>query len=127
MESSASSSSSPPSRLAATVVIWAMLMAGMVILSTQLAPFVGAGVMFILVLFTLVGLVLSGFIWNWGRLSSQETSSEALKRNRLTLALRDLSDDELKRLRLRLSNGDIDDEQLGRLLDESEASKAKRY
>ena len=117
------------SRLAATVVIWALLIAGMIVLSLLLAPFVGEAVMFILILLTGAGIVLSGFIWNWGQLpneSSHTDSSESLKRSRLAMALRDLSDSELASLRHRLSSGDIDDDQLARLLDESEASKAKR-
>jgi hypothetical protein len=127
MQSSASSESSMSSRLAATVTLWLLLIIGMVVVSMLLSPLVGQGVMFIVILFMVAGIILSGFMWNWGRLANQNTSSEALKRNRLTMALRDLSDDELKGLRQRLSNGDIDDDQLARLLDESEASKAKRY
>jgi uncharacterized membrane protein len=65
----------------------------------------------------------------WGRvsnLSEQKDSAEDLKRNRITMALRDLSDSELVRLRQRLASGDVDEEQLMRLMDESESSKAKR-
>jgi hypothetical protein len=80
-------------------------------------------------MFTVAGITTTGFIWNGqpaSDRSAQTADVEALKRNRLTLALRDLSDNELARLRQRLSDGDIDDELLARLLDESEASKVKR-
>jgi len=108
---------------------WALLMAAMVLLADLLSPSFGQMMMVVLIFLTLIGIMLVGFTWNWGRVSNtanQETSSESRKRNRLTMALHDLSDSELIRLRQRLSDGDIGDEQLIRLMDESEASKAKR-
>jgi len=121
--------SSTSLRFVAIVMGWALLMAAMVLLADLLSPSFGQMMMVVLIFLTLIGIMLVGFTWNWGRVSNtanQETSSESRKRNRLTMALHDLSDSELIRLRQRLSDGDIGDEQLIRLMDESEASKAKR-
>jgi hypothetical protein len=109
--------------------MWSMFLIAMMILSGLFSRIMEEGVIFVPIMFTVAGIVMSGFIWNWGQLpdtASQDRASEDLKRNRLTQALRNLSDDELHRLRQRLASGDVDDDQLARLLDESEASKAKR-
>lgn len=123
--------SSNASRLASTVVIWALLVGAMIVLSLILAPYLQEIVITIPVIFTVAGVLLSGFIWQWGQLpndSERIAVAERFKRDRLTMALRNLSDAELKSLRERLASGDIDDAQLARLLDDqSEASKAKRY
>jgi hypothetical protein len=122
-------SNSNASRLASTVVIWALLLGAMIALSLILAPFLEEIVIAIPVIFTAAGVLLSGFIWQWGQMPNEAERiavSESLKRNRLTLALRDLSDDELKRVRQRLASGDINDELAELLDDESEISKAKR-
>ena len=121
--------SSTSLRFAAIVMGWALLMAAIVTLARLFSPSFAQVMIVVLIFLTLIGITLLGFTQNWGRVSntdSQETSSEARKRNRLTMALHDLSDSELIRLRQRLASGDIDDDQLARLLDESEASKAKR-
>lgn len=115
---------SPVARAVLTVIMWAMFLVGMLVFSLVLSRTMEDAIPFVLILFTVAGLIMSGFIWNWGQLPDE--SREAAKRNRLTLALRNLSDQELLRLRQRLSTGDLDDIQLARLLDESEASKAKR-
>jgi len=68
-------------------------------------------------------------MWKWGEYNDSDSTSELekSKRNRLSMALRDLSDSELASLRQRLATGDIDQSQLERLLDdESELSKVKR-
>jgi hypothetical protein len=116
-------------RAVLTVIMWGMFLGAMLLTSLGLAPFLGSNVLLVLCMFTLAGITTTGFIWNGqtGSTNEQVPDTEAMKRNRLTLALRNLSDNELASLRQRLSNGDIDDEQLARLLDESEASKAKRY
>lgn len=114
-------------RAVLTVVMWGMFLGAMLLTSLGLAPFLGSSVLFVLCMFTVAGITTTGFIWNGQPGSTEVTDAEAIKRNRLTLALRDLSDNELASLRQRLSSGDIDDAQLARLLDESEASKAKRF
>lgn len=116
-------------RLASTVVIWAILVGAMITLSLILAPTLGEIVIAIPVIFTTAGVLLSGFIWQWGQMPNEAEKiavSENLKRQRLTLALRDLSDDELKRVRQRLASGDISDDVAELLDDESDISKAKR-
>jgi len=117
---------SPSGRALFTLMIWVLLIGAMISMSAILSGTLGYAIISIPIILTVAGITVSGFIWNWGQLprESQDTA-ESLKRNRLTMALRDLSDDELKGLRQRLSNGDVDDDQLARLLDESEASKAK--
>jgi len=75
------------------------------------------------------GITTTGFMWKWGEYNDSDSTSELekSKRNRLSMALRDLSDSELASLRQRLATGDIDQSQLERLLDdESELSKVKR-
>lgn len=116
-------------RAVLTVIMWSMFLGVMLLTSLGLAPFLGQNVLLVLCIFAVAGITTTGFIWNGqaGSTDAQTADSEAMKRNRLTLALRNLSDNELATLRQRLASGDIDDEQLARLLDESEASKAKRY
>jgi reverse gyrase len=74
-------------------------------------------------------VLVSGFIWNWGRGSSvQQSASEALdsemqsrekrKNDRLSRALRNLSNEELVRLRQRLASGEIDEHDLEAALGE---------
>jgi hypothetical protein len=121
--------SSTSARLVVTILGWALLMAVMVLLAQLLSPSFGALMKIFVILFTLLGVMILGFGWMWGRvsnLSEQKDAAEDLKRNRITMALRDLSDSELVRLRQRLASGDVDEEQLMRLMDESESSKAKR-
>ena len=121
--------SSTSLRFAAIVMGWALLMAAIVTLARLFSPSFAQVMIVVLIFLTLIGITLLGFTQNWGRVSntdSQETSSEARKRNRLTMALHDLSDSELIRLRQRLASGDIDDDQFVRLMDERDASKAKR-
>jgi hypothetical protein len=112
-----------------TMIMWIILIVAMIPLTAITVNTLQELVIAVPGILAAAGVLVTGFIWNWGQLpdTSHHEVNESLKRNRLTMALRDLSDDELKRLRQRLSNGDIDDEQLARLLDESEASKAKRY
>lgn len=121
--------SSTSARLVVTILGWALLMAAMVILARLLSPTFGSLMTVALIFLTLIGTMVFGFMWMWGRLSSthpREDSSEALIRQRLSTALRDLSDSELIRLRQRLASGELDDEQLLRLMDESDISKVKR-
>jgi hypothetical protein len=112
-----------------TMVMWIILIVAMIPLTAITVSTLNELVIAIPGILAAAGVLVTGFIWQWGQMpdTASHESTEYLKRNRLTMALRDLSDDELKRLRQRLSNGDIDDDQLARLLDESEASKAKRY
>jgi hypothetical protein len=117
------------SRLASTVVIWALLVGAMIALSLIMAPFLEEIVIAIPVIFTVAGVLLSGFIWQWGQMPNEAERiavAEQFKRDRLTMALRNLSDDELKRVRQRLASGDISDELADLLDEESEISKAKR-
>ena len=83
----------------------------------------------IVVLFVGAGITTTGFMWKWGDYSDSDPmiELEKSKRNRLSMALRDLSDSELSSLRERLATGDIDQSQLERLMDnESELSKVKQ-
>ena len=110
-----------------TFIMWALLIGAMIPLTAITISTLQEAVIAIPVVLAVSGIAVTGFIWQWGQMPDTTShDTESLKRNRLTMALRDLSDDELKGLRQRLANGDIDDNQLARLLDESEASKAKR-
>jgi len=109
--------------------MWVLLIGAMIAMTAITIDTLQEAVIAIPVVLAVSGIAVTGFIWNPGHLpneSSHDASSESFKRNRLTMALRDLSDSELASLRQRLASGDIDDDQLARLLDESEASKAKR-
>jgi hypothetical protein len=119
----------PSGRALFTMIMWIMLIVAMIPLTALTIGTLQEVVIAIPAILAAAGVLVTGFIWQWGQMPDPATheANESLKRNRLTMALRDLSDDELKRLRQRLASGDIDDEQLARLLDESEASKAKRY
>ena len=119
---------SPSGRALFTLIMWFMLIGAMIVLTALLRTTLQEGVIAVTIIFAVVGVAVSGFIWNWGQIpnESHDAAAEVLKRNRLTMALRDLTDDELARLRQRLATGDIDDDQLSRLLDESEAGKLKR-
>lgn len=113
-----------------TFIMWVLLIGAMIPLTAITIDILQEAVIAIPVVLAVSGIAVTGFIYNWGQLpneSSHDASSESFKRNRLTMALRDLSDSELASLRQRLASGDIDDDQLARLLDESDASKAKRH
>lgn len=110
-----------------TMIMWIMLIVAMIPLTALTISTLEEAVIAIPAILSAAGVLVTGFIWHWGQLPNEAASSESAKRSRLAMALRDLSDSELASLRQRLSSGDINDDQLARLLDESEASKAKRY
>jgi hypothetical protein len=67
------------------------------------------------------GVLVSGFIWNWGRTGDAQATEkqnddtdyqQKRKNDRLGQALRDLSNEELVRLRQRLATGEIDERDL---------------
>jgi hypothetical protein len=112
-----------------TMKIWGVLMAGMVLSMLFTAEKLGVWSLGIPVMLVIAGIATTGFMWKWGEYSDAAPmlDAEKAKRDRLSLALRDLSDSELASLRQRLASGDIDQNQLERLLDDqSELSKVKR-
>lgn len=112
-----------------TLKIWTALMFGMIVTMLFTADKLGVWSLGIPVLLVGAGITTTGFMWKWGEYSEVDSSIEVerARRNRLSLALRELSDSELANLRQRLATGDIDEAQLERLLDdESELSKVKR-
>jgi hypothetical protein len=112
-----------------TMKIWGVLMIGMIMSMLFTAEKLGIWSLGIPVLIVGAGITTTGFMWKWGEYTDTDPTIELekSKRNRLSMALRDLSDKELASLRQRLATGDIDESQLERLLDdESELSKVKR-
>jgi len=112
-----------------TLKIWTTLMVGMVLSMLFTAEKLGVWSLGIPVLLVAAGIMTTGFMWKWGEYSdvAPTLDSEKAKRDRLSMALRDLSDSELASLRQRLAAGEIDQSQLERLLDDqSELSKVKR-
>jgi hypothetical protein len=112
-----------------TMKIWGVLMIGMILSMLFTADRLGVWSLGIPVLIVGAGITTTGFMWKWGEYTDTDPTIELekSKRNRLSMALRDLSDSELASLRQRLATGDIDESQLERLLDdESELSKVKR-
>ena len=119
---------STPIRLVAAVMIWALLMAAMVLLAQLVSPELAQLTKVTFIVLAIIGIIVVGSRWNWGR-SSTVAAEDPLSgaRNRLSRVLHDMSDSELIRLRQRLASGDLDDDLLANLIDESDVSKAKRY
>lgn len=77
----------------------------------------------IALLLLIVPMVVTGFMWDWGRAFSSnesEQGSEKVKRERIEHVLRNLSDAELQALKDRFTNDEIDDEILYSHLSEEE-------
>jgi hypothetical protein len=71
-----------------------------------------------------VPIIVTGFMWDWGRafsVDSSEQSSEKVKRDRIEQVLRNLSDAELQALKGRFTKNDIDDDVLYAYLSEEES------
>jgi hypothetical protein len=121
----------------ATIVIWAMVMAGMGIGSVFLVPQMGEEVMGFFFLLFGAAIVCTGFVWKWGQMPGQGKGQgkqknesynygsdydyeEKRKHDRLSNALKALSDDDLIRLRERIARGEIQEEDLASVLREDE-------
>ncbi len=113
----------------ATTVVWTMLTVGFALAFIFVGENLGEDIIALAFFMLVAAVLVSGFIWNWGRTdSTQQTASEAIdsevqfrekrKNDRLGQALRDLSNDELMRLRQRLASGEIDERDLEAALGE---------
>ena len=124
----------------ATIIIWAMSIAGTAIGSVFLAPQMGEEVLGFFFMLFAAAIVCTGFVWKWGQMPGQGQQNqrhgkqknamygydtdmdyeEKRKRDRLSNALKSLSDDDLIRLRERIARGEIQDDDLASVLDEDE-------
>lgn len=115
----------------ATAVVWTMITGGFLLAFIFVGETLGEAIIGMVFLMLLAGVLVSGFVWNWGRIDTAGSMSDALdsemryrekrKNDRLGQALRDLSNDELMRLRQRLASGEIDEQDLEAALgDEAE-------
>jgi hypothetical protein len=108
-------------KAAATTVVWTMLTGGFVTGFIFMGDALGEDIVGLAFIMLFAGVLVSGFIWNWGRIDDTQAtekqkhdaaSQEKRKNDRLGQALRDLSNDELMRLRERLATGEIDERDL---------------
>jgi len=104
-------------RIELTRFIWVALMLTVIIVT--IFGNLGGTIVPVLLFLLGAGVLVSGFIWNWGDGSANQTRvaiSEDYfgkrKRDELDAVLRNLSDEELIRLRRRLGEGSLSEEML---------------
>lgn len=122
-------------RIDLTRFIWMSLM--FAVIAVTVFADLGGVVVPVLIFLLGAGVLVTGFIWNWGdgslngkKISTGDISDEFFskrKRDDLDVMLRNLSDEELLRLRRRLSDGDLTEQMIyEELLSEDGKYKAKR-
>lgn len=105
-------------RVDLTRFIWMALM--FTVVAVTVFGDLGGTVVPVLLFLLGAGVVVTGFIWNWGETAKADTThdiaseyfGEKRKRDELDDILRNLSDEELIRLRRRLSDGTLTEEML---------------
>ncbi len=105
-------------RIELTRFIWVALMLTVIIVT--IFGNLGGTIVPVLLFLLGAGVLVSGFIWNWGDGSLNKQSSVSVsedmfgkrKRDELDAVLRNLSDEELIRLRRRLGEGSLSEEML---------------
>lgn len=121
-------------KMCATVVVWVMIVAILVLTSIFMLPAIGEDAMAVPIIAIIGAIVTSGFIWLGGnedktekrdkdRAASEdeiyrlaENYSSKRKRDQISKNLSDLTDDELIDLRERIQMGMIDEDELAYLL-----------
>jgi len=103
-----------------TRFIWMSLM--FAVIAVTVFADLGGVIVPVLIFLLGAGVLVTGFIWNWGDGSLSKNTSAASsvsdeffgkrKRDDLDVMLRNLSDDELLRLRRRLSDGDLTEQMI---------------
>lgn len=120
----------------ATIIIWAMVIAGTALGGVFLVPQMGDEVLGFFFMLFAAAVICTGFVWKWGQLPGQAQQrhgkqknesydyemgyDEKRKRDRLSNALKSLSDDDLIRLRERIARGEIQEDDLASVLGEDE-------